>query len=332
MENESRALEYNRRKHPDVTSVRRLQQVIGATADGVWGPKTVRRVTKWQTANGLTADGMVGPATMRGIEAQAARIPSMRRPAPRTKSKAQGVAIVNGLDLEPPVKDWTNYRAADVRLFKHRKRKPQTTTEIVVHESVTRSRATTQRILDKRNLGVHLMIDADGSVSQHADLAAHRLVHCRSHNGPSVGVEVINPYEPRHLREGSPWTQVMDPAPWAHTRKYVMATEAQCVTLAAVIDWLVDLELVEIPRVFWGVHTNPRRWYLSQVPGTDGSDENDLADRHPGIWSHEQIGDHSDGSWPLLVAYLILSRGMSPGDAYAYAAGIARDSRRYADL
>jgi hypothetical protein len=286
----------------------------------------------------MAADGMVGPATLRAILGQAERTPSLRRPTVRISSPVRGKAkghrkaIVAGLDLEPPVQRWTNYRAPDVRLFKHRKRKPQTTTEIVVHESVTRSRATTERVLDKRNLGVHLMIDAAGAVTQHADLGSHRVVHCRSHNGPSVGVEVINPYEPRHLREGSPWKRVMDPALWAHKGKYVLATLAQCEALAAVIGWLTELELVAIPPLFHGlVPTNPQRWYFHQVPGMDGSDKNDLADRRPGIWSHEQIGDHSDGSWPTLVAHLILS-GVEPEAAYEQAIGIASGVRRYGEL
>ena len=43
----------------------------------------------------------------------------------------------------------------------------------------------------------------------------HHLAHAGGHNGPSIGVEVVNPYYPTHLRDGLPWSRVID-APWAH--------------------------------------------------------------------------------------------------------------------
>lgn len=40
-----------------------VQAMIGAKADGDFGPKSVASLKAWQTANGLTADGSVGPIT-----------------------------------------------------------------------------------------------------------------------------------------------------------------------------------------------------------------------------------------------------------------------------
>ena len=40
-----------------------VQAMIGAKADGDFGPKSVASLKAWQTANGLTADGSVGPVT-----------------------------------------------------------------------------------------------------------------------------------------------------------------------------------------------------------------------------------------------------------------------------
>lgn len=44
--------------------VEAIQQKLGLTADGSFGPNTEKAVKEWQTKNGLTADGIVGPATL----------------------------------------------------------------------------------------------------------------------------------------------------------------------------------------------------------------------------------------------------------------------------
>ena len=40
-----------------------MQEALGISADGVFGPGTERALKEWQAANGLTADGIAGPAT-----------------------------------------------------------------------------------------------------------------------------------------------------------------------------------------------------------------------------------------------------------------------------
>jgi len=44
--------------------VKTLQTLVGATADGSFGPMTAAKVKVWQAANGLTADGVFGPMSM----------------------------------------------------------------------------------------------------------------------------------------------------------------------------------------------------------------------------------------------------------------------------
>jgi putative chitinase len=44
--------------------VKKLQEKLGAGADGSFGPGTEAKLKAWQTANGLTADGIAGPATL----------------------------------------------------------------------------------------------------------------------------------------------------------------------------------------------------------------------------------------------------------------------------
>lgn len=43
--------------------VKKLQEKLGLTADGVFGPGTEAKVKDWQSANGLAADGIVGDGT-----------------------------------------------------------------------------------------------------------------------------------------------------------------------------------------------------------------------------------------------------------------------------
>ena len=44
--------------------VKKMQKVLGAAADGDFGPGTERAVKEWQAKNGLVADGIVGPKTL----------------------------------------------------------------------------------------------------------------------------------------------------------------------------------------------------------------------------------------------------------------------------
>jgi putative chitinase len=50
-------------------AVKQMQQKLGITADGNFGPGTEAAVRKWQAANGLVADGIVGPKTLAALMA-----------------------------------------------------------------------------------------------------------------------------------------------------------------------------------------------------------------------------------------------------------------------
>jgi peptidoglycan DL-endopeptidase CwlO len=44
-------------------AVKKVQQIVGATVDGQFGPKTDAAVREYQTTHGLVSDGIVGPKT-----------------------------------------------------------------------------------------------------------------------------------------------------------------------------------------------------------------------------------------------------------------------------
>ena len=53
-------------------TVRALQQELGVSADGVYGPKTRAAVKRFQRAHGLAADGVAGPQTLAALGVSAA--------------------------------------------------------------------------------------------------------------------------------------------------------------------------------------------------------------------------------------------------------------------
>ena len=291
----TKAIIYNR-KHHGVSQTKRIQVTVGATPDGLWGPRTVASVVAWQADHHLSADGMVGPETLTAMKAGASnqdRIDSLR---------------------------WDTSENIQ-RLHRTGTRELVDVTELVIHESVTTSWLSTQRVLANRDLGVHLMIHEDGMVSQHGELT-DIMSHCPKHNANSVGIEVVNPYEPRFMGEDCPWVEYIN-APWAHRGSYVLATQAQCEALADVIADLI--KRLDIEPIWHGLKIGdgePHHWALTDVEPKAG-------ETNKGIWAHQQIGGHADGSWPLMVAALIL-QGQDPQKSYGAAARAATGVRQWA--
>ena len=231
--------------------------------------------------------------------------------------------IVAGQVLEPPAGlDLRSFRDPGVHRFAGRARAGSAVTEVVVHESVTRSAADTVSVLKRRGLGVHLIVAPDGRVTQHGDLAEDRLAHAGGHNGPSVGVEVVNPYYPTHLRDGLPWSRVID-APWAHRDRYVIPTPEQAEATARLIGWLTSpaAEGLSIPRTWRGL--DGARFAMGRVADGD--------QRRPGVWAHHYF-HHADGAWMVLYAWLRLEAGLAACTAYEEAARRATGARRSVDV
>jgi len=57
------SVDYNRRRGYSRSDIEFIQELVGATPDGAWGPETVLRTAEWQAAHKLDHDGRVGPST-----------------------------------------------------------------------------------------------------------------------------------------------------------------------------------------------------------------------------------------------------------------------------
>lgn len=61
-------------------AVVRVQKIVGAVADGVYGPATKLKVAAWQKAHGLPADGLWGPATEAAYKKSLVAVPKPVNP------------------------------------------------------------------------------------------------------------------------------------------------------------------------------------------------------------------------------------------------------------
>lgn len=215
-----------------------------------------------------------------------------------------------------------NYRDGEACRFGFRDRSGLPVTELVLHETVTRSAKKAISVLQQRELGVHLLVAPNGVVTQHGDLAHDRLAHAGGHNGPSVGIEVVNPYYPKYAGRDVPWTQVIT-APWAHKGRYVVPTLPQAEATAQLVGLLTSGQVpgISIPRTWLGLSGDNLAMGRLDHGNT----------RTPGVYAHCYF-QHADGAWLVLYAWLRLEAGLMEADAYREAVQLASGARRKINL
>lgn len=228
--------------------------------------------------------------------------------------------IVHGVEYDASplkVENWTAGGGERDYRFKNQKRNVPIT-EIIVHETVTCSELSTVQVLEPagpknpggRNLGIHFIVEPNGTITQHGDLADDFLWHATMHNPVSIGIETVNPYEPRLAPKNGPWTQIMN-APWAAGGKYVVPTIEEAEAVAGILAWCTRTDCppqLKIPLNFIGLKNG--KMALGRVEGA--------TNLVPGIYSHMYF-EHADGAWLVLYAWLRLVVGLSPTDAFTEA-------------
>lgn len=116
------------------------------------------------------------------------------------------------------------------------RRESWTTHTILVHQSVTYTRKATERVLQKKGLGVCSLVDPYGVLFVYGDIGHRYTAHGNERNRTSVGLELINPYT--RLRD--PWTVMVEPSRTAWKGREVQETDVQIETAAAWIRFLTS--------------------------------------------------------------------------------------------
>ena len=205
-------------------------------------------VKRWQAGVDLVADGWFGPKSV-GVYL---RLAACGEGAEASAPMPDQIPIFGQYYTVPGV-DKVVY--APDALASRKRRQGTTVNAVIVHQSVTTSRKTTERVLKKRGLGVCALVEPDGTLYVYTDLGYEYTAHGNERNRTSVGLEMVNPYLPKYLR--APWTTVIDLSPVAWRRKEIEDTKAALKTAQAFIEFLVSQRFegpgdraVEIPREF----------------------------------------------------------------------------------
>ena len=231
--------------------------------------------------------------------------------------------MVGGQKVGPPAGvSVLNYQDPTVFRFKNQPRPTKVVSEVIVHETVTRSWQDTVRVLQPagptnpggRGLGVHFIAAPDGTIYQHGDLLTDELWHASQHNPTSVGIETVNPYDPHLAPANGPWKDVIQNAPWAAGGKYLVPTPEQSEAVCQLVGWLCGSDSgLSIPQLFVGLQGGTTLSMGPLAPAKILS---------PGIYAHHYFG-HADGAWLVMYTWLRLVAGKSPEESRSLAIQLA---------
>jgi len=153
----------------------------------------IKNIKKFQKEHELTADGLCGPMTYRRINAE-------REFAHEMEERPDGNFIV--CDGERVPIDWDTINILDrdnyalpANCYRSHKPKRRKISMIVTHWDVCLSARSCQRVLKKKGISSHFVIDNNGTICQMVD-PQHEAWHAgiRKVNKASIGVDFSNGY------------------------------------------------------------------------------------------------------------------------------------------
>ena len=164
----------------------------------------VKSVQKWQRKNGLTADGLVGPTTYRRIWTEREANISDYRPKKNSYFAGDKHIVHNGkfIPIEwDKVVLWNEpngFKAAEGCYTSYAGKPDREPTMFVNHWDVCLSAESCAKVLNRRGISVHFLIDNDGTIFQMVD-TQHKAWHAGISNGvggnpKGIGVEISNAY------------------------------------------------------------------------------------------------------------------------------------------
>ena len=188
--------------------------------------KLVRAIKKWQKARGLESDGLCGPMTYRRLWTERQSDIDAYKPE---EPQYSNYIVYNG-EFHPIEWDkmvlWSEpggLAAKKGTYYDYTGRPKRSVRYFVNHWDVCLSSHSCQKVLDKRGISVHFLIDNDGTIYQTADMQ-HGCWHGGSEraNRASVGVEISNAYylkyQDWYKKNGFGERPVIEDA-WVHATK-----------------------------------------------------------------------------------------------------------------
>ncbi len=188
--------------------------------------KLIRAIKKWQKNRQLTADGMCGPSTFRRLWTERQSDIDDHKP---DSPHYSNYIVYNG-DFFPIEWDkfvlWSEKGGMESKpghYYDYSGRAKRKIRYFINHWDVCLNASSCQRVLDRRGISVHFLIDNDGTIYQTMDIQ-HAAWHAGSAraNRASVGVEISNAYYPKYQswykKHGFGERPIIDDA-WVHGDK-----------------------------------------------------------------------------------------------------------------
>lgn len=208
--------------------------------------------------------------------------------------------VVNG-EIVPIPKEFTeqglsasNFMQDGEQRFKATRR-AASPIHFVLHETCGNTAKGCIKTLSDNGYGVQLIMHPSGHISCHADLVLDQVIHANQLNGTSFGVEVVNPYAPKYVRDKALWSNII-PAQWwtwcpEGDRRYVTPTEAQMKAARLLVPWLCTVTGVQ--------YRFPTKGLNKKKPQIDGLKMKPKGRPGPGVVAHRDFASHSDGRYML---------------------------------